>query len=194
MNAFGYDVDAYIEETLLQVQTMQQAFDKTVGLDPPVKLVVKHMLYTPEGETDPWGWVSSHYMSTLLDRFTDWVQTNPPQLANIPWDGLHVTTMRDESFYGTTGYAWTATMCTQRSIASSAVTKDLILEGATLMARSPDGQSIYTLVYENTHIGGEGGVGPGRGATTEAGLIPPWGYTHTAVSLTRTLTLDCSQK
>ena len=162
MNAFDYDVDAYIEETLLQVQVMQRGFDKTVGFDPPLKIVVKHILYTPEGETDPWGYTSSHNMNTFLERVSAWVQTSPPQLANIPWDQLSVTTMRDLSYFGPIGYGYTAAMCTQRSISASAITKDLILDGATTLAH----EFGHTLGF--TH---DGQAADGTGACTGGNSI-----------------------
>ena len=59
MDAFAYDVDDFIAETILQVSVMQAAYDNT-GFDPPVKFVLQQILFTPSSSTtDPWGYVST---------------------------------------------------------------------------------------------------------------------------------------
>ena len=133
MNAFGYDVDAFIAETVLQIQLMQSAYDKS-GFDPPVKFVLKQFLYTPQGHSDPWGYISSTEMLQMLGKVGTWVNTDPTQIANMQWDTFMVITERVPSFFGAVGYAYTGAICTKRSVSVNALIKGFSFDGSTTMA------------------------------------------------------------
>ena len=133
MNAFGYDVDAYMEESVLQLKAIQAVYDNT-GFSPRIRFVIKQFLYTPQGDTDPWGYVSSTEMLTMLNSVTSWVQGSPSAL-DISADSLIVTTKRDESFSGAVGYAWIGGVCNKARYANvNAVTKDVVLYGSIIIA------------------------------------------------------------
>ena len=136
MKEFGYDdagIDAFMEESILQVKLMQSMFDKT-GFNPRVRFGIKQFLYTPQGSRDPWGYVSSRQMLTMLHEVTDWVKTSPSVL-NIPADSLVVTTEREPDYYGAVGYAWVGGVCTKNNYAHvNAVTKGSLIYSSILIA------------------------------------------------------------
>ena len=109
MDDFDYDINEFMEESVLQVKVIQAMFDKT-GFNPRVRFGIKQFLYTPQGETDPWGYVSSSQMLTMLHSVTAWVKTNPNSL-DISADSLVVTTKRNMAASGAVGYAWVGGVC-----------------------------------------------------------------------------------
>ena len=134
MQAFEYDVEAFIEETILQVSVMQAAYDKT-GFDPPVKIVIKQILFTPStSTTDPWGYVSSNAIGSMLETSSKWILTNPAVLTGLRWDAFMVITKRDLSYFGPIGMAYSGGICTRTGVSANAITKGFILDGATTMA------------------------------------------------------------
>ena len=54
MVTMSENVNAFIEETILQVKVMQTVYDNT-GFSPRLRFVLKQFLYTASGQTDPWG-------------------------------------------------------------------------------------------------------------------------------------------
>lgn len=134
MDAFAYDVDDFIAETILQVSVMQAAYDNT-GFDPPVKFVLQQILFTPSSSTtDPWGYVSSNAIGSMLETASNWISTNPAVLDGLRWDAFMVITKRDLSYFGPIGMAYSGGICTRTSVSANAITKGFILDGATTMA------------------------------------------------------------
>ena len=133
MDDFDYDINEFMEESVLQVKVIQAMFDKT-GFNPRVRFGIKQFLYTPQGETDPWGYVSSSQMLTMLHSVTAWVKTNPNSL-DISADSLVVTTKRNMAASGAVGYAWVGGVCDkERYMNVNAVSKGAIVYGATIIA------------------------------------------------------------
>jgi len=134
MQAFAYDVEAFIAETILQVSVMQAAYDNT-GFDPPVKIVIKQILFTPSSSTtDPWGYVSSNAIGSMLETASKWILTNPAVLDGLRWDAFMVITKRDLTYFGPIGMAYSGGICTRTGVSANAITKGFILDGATTMA------------------------------------------------------------
>jgi len=133
MNDFGYDINEFMEESVLQVKAIQAIYDKT-GFNPRIRFGIKQFLYTPQGSNDPWGYVSSTEMLKMLYEVSDWVKTNPSSL-DIPADSLIVTTKRDMSYFGAVGYAWVGGICDKDRYASvNAVSKDVVVYAASIIA------------------------------------------------------------
>ena len=139
MVTMSENVNAFIEETILQVKVMQSVYDKT-GFSPRLRFVLKQFLYTASGQTDPWGSYahgapSPSDLYSMLGGVADWVtNNNPSQLSAFSWDSLIVTTKRDETVSGAVGWAYVGTVCTTRSISVNAVTKDAVLNGALIIS------------------------------------------------------------
>lgn len=69
----------FIEQSILQVQYMQAAFDKTSGFNRPVKLIIKHFMRTASGSSDPWGYTSFFDLYTFLNRGATWLEGQLPE-------------------------------------------------------------------------------------------------------------------
>ena len=114
MVTMSENVNAFIEETILQVKVMQTFYDKT-GFNPRIRLELKHFLYTPSGSTDPWGYYQSSSLVSMLPAVGTWTKSNPAQLSGIGWDALVITLPRTSNHYGPVGYAYMGKICTDQS-------------------------------------------------------------------------------
>ncbi|OUS49642.1 hypothetical protein BE221DRAFT_157592 [Ostreococcus tauri] len=156
MNVFGYDVNAYMEESLLQLKVIQSAYSKTSGMNPPLKFAIKQFLYTAKGSSDPWGVYAGTDLGNMLNAAQAWSERRPAVL-NFDWDSVIITAKRNPQFSGAIGMAGVGTVCTLRSVSTNAVTK-----GAYLYAGS-------TIAHEFGHTLGfmhDGDAGTGTGACT----------------------------
>jgi hypothetical protein len=156
MSALNGNKLLFIEETILQVQYMQAAFDKTSGFNRPVELIIKHFLFTTT--SDPWGYTSFSNLLTFLNRGATWLQNerqNPSDLVDpatgqiYQFDALMALTTRSGS--GAVGYARVGSVCNDDAFNVNAVVSGGVLYAGTLMAHEfghtlgfmHDGQSIY---------------------------------------------------
>jgi len=150
MVTMSENVNAFIEETILQVKVMQTFYDKT-GFNPRIRLELKHFLYTPSGSTDPWGYYQSSSLVSMLPAVGTWTRSNPAQLSGIGWDALVITLPRTVNHYGPVGYAYMGKICTDQSVSVNAIRKDMVLNAAVVIAHelghnigfAHDGQSNY---------------------------------------------------
>ncbi|OUS49641.1 hypothetical protein BE221DRAFT_143585 [Ostreococcus tauri] len=134
MNVFDYDVNAFIEESLLQLKVVQNVYDQTSGMNPPLKFVVKQFLYTAQGSSDPWGVYASTDLGNMLSAAQAWSERRPDALSFSTWDSVIITTNRDLTFFGATGMATVGSICTLRSVSTNAVTKGQYVVGGNTIA------------------------------------------------------------
>lgn len=148
----------FIEQSILQVQYMQAAFDKTSGFNRPVKLIIKHFMRTAQGSSDPWGYTSFYSLLTFLNRGATWLEgqrQNPTDLLDpatnqiYQFDALMAITTKAGT--GTLGYARAGSICEDDAFNVNAVVTGGEMFAGTLMAHEfghtlgfmHDGQSYY---------------------------------------------------